>query len=505
MKTCIDSVPSDPDVSIKEVSPTTISLLIRASGSGGQPIEAYKIVFYAEGDDQNKVSQLVPVNSTSKGMQTQFVINNLAPRRRYVISVEARNNVGYGAKAAIAAMTLAIREPNPPTVTSPRFSDYPNSYKLVWEKPGTGGMPLTRYMVRYYQVELSEGQPEKVKAAVGDMKTLLIDQSNVTEITLTELMPNCTYELQISAMNPIGVSKATRKIFTTPPGGSVPSDPDVLIKVVSPTTISLLIRASGTGGQPIEAYKIVFYAEGDDQNKVLQLVPVNSTSQGMQTQFVINNLLPSRRYVISVEARNNVGYGAKAAISAMTQSVQKPSAPSISADEVTSTSIRLLIAKEQETGGQPVIEYRVVYYAKGNVKGKIRRKVPVNRNSKDLQTVFLIDNLEAGVQYFIRVMARNNLGYGAKAKMSVKTAFFTVPSLPSLTFASRLVFFFTEAEAAKGLLESRCDNCVAPIQGQQVLMIPRSHEPRQNVLDVSPAAVNLFGHGVMNSLVFISV
>ncbi|XP_067660881.1 protogenin B-like [Haliotis asinina] len=546
------AVPSAPGVSIVAVSPTTISLLATADMTGLQPIEAYKVMFYAEGDDQNQVSQLVPVNITSQGMPTEFVINNLTPSRRYFISVNARNNLGYGAKAEISAMTRAIRQPSRPKVTSPRSSDDPNSYKLVWEKPGTGGMPLTGYVVKYYQVELSDGHTDQVKAVVGDIKLLQIGQGNVTEIMLTDLIPNSTYELQISAMNAIGKSAAASKIFTTPSEESMPPAPDVSVAAVSPTSISLLMMADMTGGQPIEAYRVIFYAEGDDQNQVSQLVPVNTTSKGKQTRFVINNLIPSRRYVINVDARNNMGYTARTAISTMTQDIRqpnppkvtsprssddpnsyklvwekpgtggmpltgyvvkyyqvklsedhpgevkavvgdiktisiyrsnvteitlfglkpnctyelqisatnakgmsmptnkifttppggsKPSAPSISADEVTSSSIRLLIAKEQETGGLPIIAYRIVYYAKGNVKGKIRRKIPVNTNSEDVQTVFLIDNLEAGVQYFIRVTARNNLGYGAKARMSVRTPFFTVTSPTSLSFASTFVYF----------------------------------------------------------------
>ncbi|XP_048257888.1 neural cell adhesion molecule 1-like isoform X3 [Haliotis rufescens] len=213
-------VPSAPSISIDGVSPTTIDLLITPhQETGGQPIIDYKVVYYAEGDEQNKVTRMAPVSSNSQELRTQFLIDKLTAEVRYYISVEARNNVGYGAKAEISDTTPAVRQPNNPKVTSPRTSDDPNTYKLVWEKPETGGKPLTGYKVKYYQVELKADDPEKVEKVVGEMITKTVDQGDTTQISLTELMPSSAYELQITAMNAIGVSMATTKIFTTPPGG----------------------------------------------------------------------------------------------------------------------------------------------------------------------------------------------------------------------------------------------------------------------------------------------
>ncbi|XP_046544852.1 neural cell adhesion molecule 1-like [Haliotis rubra] len=213
-------VPSAPSISIDGVSPTTIDLLITPhQETGGQPIIDYKVVYYAEGDEQNKVTRMAPVSANAQELRTRFLIDNLSAEVRYYISVEARNNVGYGAKAEISDTTPAVRQPNHPKVTSPRSSDNPNSYKLVWEKPETGGKPLTGYKVKYYQVELKADDPEKVEKVVGEMITKTIGKGDTTEISLTELMPNSAYELQITAINAIGESMATNKIFTTPPGG----------------------------------------------------------------------------------------------------------------------------------------------------------------------------------------------------------------------------------------------------------------------------------------------
>ncbi|XP_067678400.1 neural cell adhesion molecule 2-like isoform X2 [Haliotis asinina] len=213
-------VPSAPSISIDGVSPTTIDLLITPhQETGGQPIIDYKVVYYAEGDEQNKVTRMAPVSANAQELRTRFLIDNLSAQVTYYISVEARNNVGYGAAAEVADTTPAVRQPSSPKVTSTRSSDHPNTYKLAWEKPETGGKPLTGYKVKYYQVELKADDPEKVEKVVGEMITKTIDNGDTTEISLTELMPNSAYELQITAINAIGESMATNKIFTTPPGG----------------------------------------------------------------------------------------------------------------------------------------------------------------------------------------------------------------------------------------------------------------------------------------------
>ncbi|XP_071111300.1 neural cell adhesion molecule 2-like [Haliotis cracherodii] len=414
-------VPSSPTVSIGGMTPTTVILLITPPEETAiPPVTHYRVVYYAEGDEQNGFARMAPVGTNSQKMETQLLIDNMAANVHYVISVEARNSVGYGTKVAISVSTPAIRQPSPPKVTSPRSSDNPNTYLLVWETPETGGTPLTGYTVRYYQVELYDGNPEKVKTVVGDRKTLSISQGNKTEVRLTELIPNSAYELQITAINAIGVSMPTSKLFTTPPVQFKPNFADTLY--------------SSTYGWVNHKSEIKCVA-----NAVPPAVIIWKYNDAIITDGPIFNIRSLRRYdqtisilevSVNVEnentifgkftcvAENNLGVSEKDII--LTQAV-KPSAPSISVDMVTRRSIRLLITKSQETGGPPIIDYMIVYYAQDDVKNKIKRRVPVNSNSEELQTQVIIDYLGAMVKYNIRVRARNSVGYGAKAKISAKT------------------------------------------------------------------------------------
>ncbi|XP_048258005.1 hemicentin-1-like isoform X2 [Haliotis rufescens] len=421
--------PASPTISIGVMTPMTIELIITPpEETGGPPVTDYRVVYYAKGDEQNRFARMAPVGTNSQKFETQLLLDNLEANVLYVISAEARNSVGYGAKAAIFVSTPAVRQPSPPKVTSPRSSDTPHTYLLVWEKPETGGSPLTGYKVRYYQVELYDGNPEKVKTVVGDRKTLTISQDNKTEVRLTELMPNSTYELQITAINAIGVSMATRKLVTTPPVQFKPNFADTpYSSTYGWVNHKSEIKCVANAVPPaviIWKYSDAIITDGpffsiSSKQRNRQMISILEVSVNVENENTIFGKF-------TCVAENTLGVSEKDII--LKQAV-KPSAPSISVDRLTPRSFRLLITKSQETGGPPIINYMIVYYAQDDVKNKFKMRVPVNANPEELQTQVFIDYLEAKVKYNIRVKARNSVGYGAKAKISAKTLVYPPLSL----------------------------------------------------------------------------
>ena len=53
-------------------------------------------------------------------------------------------------------VTVFIARPYPVTITSDTIGQDPYDYKLYWEKPRTGGIPIREYRFRYRRVSALE-------------------------------------------------------------------------------------------------------------------------------------------------------------------------------------------------------------------------------------------------------------------------------------------------------------------------------------------------------------
>ncbi|XP_036366936.1 neural cell adhesion molecule 2 isoform X4 [Octopus sinensis] len=254
-------VPKRPSkVNVLDPTPTTITLVINPPESdGGIPVTQYHITQVASGSE-TKTEKDIPVTEPSKPQTV--ILEYLTPNTKYQLKVFAGNRVGLSTTSVdLSSETPNIRAPFDVIITSNRYGTSPQSYRVTWDEPRTGGADIVSYSIQYRMVHITEKEPWAVDNSKenGDYMTRTVEGK--TSALLTNLKADTHYEVQVVAVNKVGGSAPRPVIIVTKKQNNLdPEEPSKSIienKEVPITAASTGISSGGVAGLIIALILII--------------------------------------------------------------------------------------------------------------------------------------------------------------------------------------------------------------------------------------------------------
>ena len=176
----LQTTPGIPGSVAVTLAGTAIGMSWTAPSSGGAPIQGYLVRY--------KVGPGEWTTQTLAGDAGSFTLNNVALASTYTLQVAAQNSIGRGAFTAAKSITTAS-PPGAPTLLKGTASG--TKLTVTWSAPSsTGGSAITGYLLGYRLA----GTSAWTEIAAPLTRTL----------TLSDLLPSTTYELQVAAVNAVG-------------------------------------------------------------------------------------------------------------------------------------------------------------------------------------------------------------------------------------------------------------------------------------------------------------
>ena len=257
--------------------------------TGGVEIFGYRI---EASDDARRTWRIIRRNTNSKG--TTFSDVNLRPATTRHYRVAALNTAGTGPFSNTDHATTEATVPGSPRSLDAE-ADGTSRIELSWRAPTSdGGARITGYLI-----EVSEDGGTRWKNLEADTRNTL------TTYTHTGLEPATRRHYRVSAINRIGVGRASR-VVSAITDATVPDAPTGLTATaVTPTRIDLFWLAPAyDGGAVVTGYRI---EESENGTAWADLV-VNTGSRA--TAYSHTGLLPGSKRHYRVSAINRVGAGA---------------------------------------------------------------------------------------------------------------------------------------------------------------------------------------------------
>jgi titin len=301
-----------------------------------------------------------------------------------------------------------------PTITSVTAGDA--SASVAWTAPaGTGGSPVTGYVVSVYQ---GTG-----KAAVRTVEAA----ATATSAQLSGLVNGTAYTVTVAARNAAGLGTASAGSVVTPqPPVTVPGAPTIKSVTAGDASASVAWTApAGTGGSPVTGYVVSVY-EGTG-------TAVVRTLEAATTATTVSGLRNGTSYSFSVSARNAAGQGAVSGRSGTVTPSTVPGVPTIGEATSGSASASVGWTMSTDTGGTALTGYVVKAYPGTATKPAVTLQVPASA------TRATVSGLVNGTGYTFTVAAVNANGVGAESARSarvVPAAAAATPGAPGIGTAT---------------------------------------------------------------------
>ena len=258
--------------------------------TGGAPILGYRIE--ASDDGGRNWNIIIRRNTNSKGTTASDVTLQPATTRHY--RVAAINTAGTGPFSNTARATTEATVPGVPRSLDAE-ADGTSRIELSWQPPTRdGGSRITGY-----RIEVSEDGGTRWEDLVAN------SHNTRTAYVHTGLEPATRRHYRVSAINRIGVSRASR-VVSAITDATVPDAPTGLVaNDVTPTQIDLFWLAPAyDGGAPVTGYRI----EVSENGTAWTDLRTNTGSRA--TTYSHTGLQPGSTRHYRVSAINRVGPGA---------------------------------------------------------------------------------------------------------------------------------------------------------------------------------------------------
>ncbi|XP_067312783.1 neogenin 1a [Pseudorasbora parva] len=294
--------------------------------------------------------------------------------------------------------------------------------KLTWRLPAEPHGEDVTYSV-YYSLEGTNRERIVNTSRPGEM-----------QVTIQNLMPDTTYAFRVVAHNRNGPGERSAPLrVATQPEVQVPGPaPNLHAVVTSPSTVSLSWDVPLIGNGEIQNYKIYYMEKGMDNEQDLDVNTLSYTMTGLK-KFT--------EYSFRVVAYNKHGPGVSTEdISVRTYS-DVPSAPpqNMTVEVLNSKSIMIRWQPPPADAQNGEINGYKIRYRKGT------RKSEVAEITSGSQLYQLIDGLQRGTEYMLRVSAITVNGTGPATDWATAETFesdldeTSVPDVPSSLHVRPLV------------------------------------------------------------------
>lgn len=400
-----ETEPSAPrSLKVTAVDTESITITWEAPESdGGKPVTEYVIVTKEVSADKYK--------KVGKSTELSFEIRkNISEGNDYNVRVYSVNEIGISEEfAELSEPVKVTSKPQPLTVPSaPRSLKVTEvaatSITLTWEAPESdGGTPLEDYVI-------------VAKEADSDQYHKAGKTSELEYCVTKGIEPNKEYVLQVYAANSEGLSEKAAEhesTILTPPPPKQPPGPPTNIRCLEALITGLTVAWEAPlfdGGCAVQQYIVVVKAASDAKYKKVGRV------DGSARQYTITTLEPYSRCSVRVYAVNAAGIGEEAAELSDIPTVQEaevltepPPPRNVVIGDITEQSL-LVRWEPPEEDTRPVKEYIIV--AKRVSEERFKKVGKVEANVLEFE---ITKNIEAGVEYDVRVYSANEAGISTEA------------------------------------------------------------------------------------------
>ena len=283
-------VPSAPTgLTARTVGTSRIDLAWRPPGStGGAAVLGYRVEASSDGGRNWRI-----IRGNTNSTVGYYSHRNLQPAATWLYRVYAINAAGLGAASNVARATTEATIPGAPRNLTAE-ADGSSAIDLTWRSPASdGGAQVTGY-----RIEASDN-------GGGTWQNLVANtRSSATTYSHTGLAPATTRHYRISAINRVGVGRASG-IASATTDATVPDPPTGLTAAAtSPAQIDLVWAAPAyDGGAEIAGYRIEVSETGQNWTNLVSDTRVTSTT------YSHTGLLPGSQRYYRVSAINRAGTG----------------------------------------------------------------------------------------------------------------------------------------------------------------------------------------------------
>jgi titin len=282
-----------------------------------------------------------------------------------------------------------------------------HSASLTWMAPDYfGGVDLDNFVI------------ETLRDGETDWKEVPHVASTSLQVGISGLAPGTRYQVRVSAVCTAGASSYLLGELTT--SRTAPSAPqNIRQSSFAATTVTLQwdVPASN-GGSAITDYKVEVSGNGGSVWTELTHAESNNLA------FDVSGLLKNHAYSFRVSSVNSIGASEPSSLLTVTTLSTIPGAPTdFVTSSITSTSASLAWSAPTDTGGVALSDYKVEVSRDGSPTwNEITHAASTSR-------VMGLTGLAPGTKYFVRISAKNSMGYSTFLEGEVTTEL-ALPSAP---------------------------------------------------------------------------
>ena len=382
----------------------------RPSSSGTSPVTGYQIQWSSTG-----TGRWTDLEDDTGNTRTTYDDTGLPPNTTRYYRVRAISRAGPGAWSNVAhATTDDLTVPGVPTglTVTPNRLRGSTELLLTWRAPASnGGSPITGYRI---ERAITRGGPWIIQAASTGSAT--------TSYTHTGLAPNTTRFYRVFALNAQGQGPPSTAVPGTT-NAAPPGQPrNLRAQATGPTTITLAWDAPASdGGERINGYTIQERGPNDGT-----WITIERNTGSNATTYTRPGLQPASAYRYRVAAINRVGAGQWSFETSTSTYPEAPGAPpGLTARAVGTSRIDLSWSAPRNTGGAPILAYRIEAWNDAIDDWRTIRRHPASAG-----TTFSDLNLQPATTRRYRVAATNTAGTGPYSNIASATTEATVPGAP---------------------------------------------------------------------------
>ena len=356
------------------------------------------------------------IASTSGQIRTKAgVTYNHEAKSTYTVIVKADDGNGGTDTVTVTITVTDVNEPpgRPAAPSVSGTSGSTTSLDVSWTAPTNTGPAITSYDLQYRE---------------GASGSFTAGPQGVTgsSAAIASLMASTSHQVQVRATNAEGDGAwsfpGTGR--TGQPGTTVPGAPTGLVATASGNTrINLSWTAPAiTGGSPITGYKIEVSPDGNSNWSDLE-----ASTNSPATTYAHTGLAAATTRHYRVSAINTNGAGAASSVDDATTGTTVPGAPTgLQATASGTTRINLSWTAPANTGGRPIIGYRIEESPNGNSSW-----TTLEANTNSTNSTYPRTGLSGGTTRHYRVSAINSNGAGAPSNVDDATTGTSVPDAPT--------------------------------------------------------------------------